>query len=1014
MKKLALMALLAMCGLSSCEQEVKYNTPGAGNPIIPGYFADPTVRKFGDTYYIYATTDGNGGGKGPSQVWTSKDFVNWTIQPMNWPKTDFIWAPDVMQGKDGKYYMYYCQPCQVYCGVSDTPVGPWKNILGDDEAVLVPDRYVKMAITLDGQTFVDDDGSVYLYWGTWGIYPNHGCGVGKLAPDMKSFSDTTLIPNTQAIDFFEAPYVFKRNGIYYFTYSSGYCHDDTYRVQYATSTVGPMGPFKFGDNNPILSTTADGTIHGPGHHSILKDGDDYYIVYHRHNIPNATRGMHRQIAVDKLVFDEGGRILKVEPTHKGIGFLGEDTNPYPNLAFGKKVRASSYYDELYKPEYAVDDNNATLWRPRTCGKEWIEVDLGKETDMTRVWTQFEYPTTFYQYLIETSLDGKNWTVFADRRKNTQAGSPMMDAGKAKARYVRLTVTGTEKNGAFGAIWNLKIFNGGVNPEVPAQMTFNGQSQEAAPQRKGLIFEVNADDYSMKEKVGRLFNRADKATGFNAVDEKMAIRLKDNKSAFIFNGTQEFRSDFPLGKAFVGNSPYTFNAWIYMESVKKFEFLADLTPSGGELQKVLFGYGTDPNSGIIAHHAAPEDMGIENVTAKPEWMLLTAVYDGFMERIYLNGQLVKEKNIVLRLPLSDFVTIGTKVGDPLQSFKNAVHSLSLYDTPLTGEEIAAIYKKGIPDSPYLKESEKMNDLEALSVKVSACAISPNIIRISTNMFSNEYSLAICVENKTTGKNSGWIKEADYLDENLKAETTYQYTIKLKDTFGNIKEIENITVRTDSKQFNTFIDDFSGKQDWIKKTDIKNSIWTGISGYRLEECEAAVKDGRLILASGGRNFQANGKDNGPFLYREVAGDFLAEVEIADFSGLSTKRGVNFNEGGLMVMLQEVTAGKEQELLHLGTFPYYNVGNMLTVLSHGRPQFRNDKAWEMDRFLQVERRGEYFFFRTSVDGKTWVNMQGSPFHYPEAAQKSVKIGLYQVTYTPDKGYVAFDNFKLWTPRK
>ena len=92
-----------------------------------------------------------------------------------------------MKGKDGKYYMYYCQPCQIYCGVSDTPVGPWKNILGEEEAVLVPDRYVKMSITLDGQTFVDDDGSVYLYWGTWGIYPNHGCGVGKLNLDMKSF-----------------------------------------------------------------------------------------------------------------------------------------------------------------------------------------------------------------------------------------------------------------------------------------------------------------------------------------------------------------------------------------------------------------------------------------------------------------------------------------------------------------------------------------------------------------------------------------------------------------------------------------------------------------------------------------------------------------------------------------------------------------------------------------------------------------------------------------------------------
>lgn len=53
--------------------------------------------------------------------------------------------------------------------VSETPRGPWKNILGESEAVLVPDRFVTNAITLDGQTFVDDDGSVYLYWGTWGF-----------------------------------------------------------------------------------------------------------------------------------------------------------------------------------------------------------------------------------------------------------------------------------------------------------------------------------------------------------------------------------------------------------------------------------------------------------------------------------------------------------------------------------------------------------------------------------------------------------------------------------------------------------------------------------------------------------------------------------------------------------------------------------------------------------------------------------------------------------------------------
>ena len=57
-------------------QKVEWNTPGAGNPFIPGYFADPTVKKFGDTYYVYATTDGSGAGFGPSQVWCSKDFEN--------------------------------------------------------------------------------------------------------------------------------------------------------------------------------------------------------------------------------------------------------------------------------------------------------------------------------------------------------------------------------------------------------------------------------------------------------------------------------------------------------------------------------------------------------------------------------------------------------------------------------------------------------------------------------------------------------------------------------------------------------------------------------------------------------------------------------------------------------------------------------------------------------------------------------------------------------------------------
>ena len=464
MNRIYLVAAFLLLGAVSGFARKKHDAPGTGNPVIPGYFADPTIKKFGDTYYMYATTDGSGAGFGPAQVWTSKDFVNWTLMPMNWPDSHWIWAPDVIRHTDGRYYYFYCQPCIIHCGVSETPRGPWKNILGESEAVLVPDRFVTNAITLDGQTFVDDDGSVYLYWGTWGIYKGFGCGAGKMTPDLKGFTETRLIPNTEAVDFFEAPFVLKRNGIYYFMYSSGSCRDHTYRVQYATSDH-PLGPYEY--KGCILETNEDGTVHGPGHHSILKEGDDYYIVYHRHDNPHSNRGFHRQLCMDKMEFAADGSIRKVIPTHKGVGALAPSVVKSENLALGAGVRASSCYDDNFRAEYAVDDNNGTLWRPRGMGQEWLEIDLGSSREIQTVWTQFEYGTQFYQYLIETSVDGKHWSVFADKRNNHLAGSPMVDFGKAEARYVRLTFTGGQKNGFGGAVWNVKVF-GGIEEALPQQ------------------------------------------------------------------------------------------------------------------------------------------------------------------------------------------------------------------------------------------------------------------------------------------------------------------------------------------------------------------------------------------------------------------------------------------------------------------------------------------------------------------------------------------------------------------
>ena len=141
--------------------------------------------------------------------------------------------------------------------------------------------------------------------------------------------------------------------------------------------------------------------------------------------------------------------------------VGDWPPPLLNQTTSPLVKAcapSSSYDDNFRPEYAVDDNNGTLWRPRGMGQEWLEIDLGRPQQIQTIWTQFEYGTQFYQYLIETSTDGKRWTIFADKRNNHLAGSPMVDFGKAKARFVRLTYTGGQKNGFGGAIWNLKVFS----------------------------------------------------------------------------------------------------------------------------------------------------------------------------------------------------------------------------------------------------------------------------------------------------------------------------------------------------------------------------------------------------------------------------------------------------------------------------------------------------------------------------------------------------------------------------
>ncbi|MBQ7157625.1 MAG: family 43 glycosylhydrolase [Bacteroidaceae bacterium] len=731
-----------------------WNAPNNTNPFIPGYFADPTIRKFGNTYYVYATTDGTGNGYGPAQVWVSYDFTNWKNIVMNWPTTEVVWAPDVVQQPDGRYRYFYCEPCNINIGESDSPIGPWTNILGKENAVMVPDRFIHNVITLDPQLFRDDDGSQYLYFTTWGIYKGFGCGVVKLnegnydisdlqklrdarywnennpypiAAD-KFFSEKKLILNDELKDIFEAPFVFKRNGTYYFTYSSGSCHTDTYRVQYAISRKGPMGPFEY--KGEILTTNTDETVHGPGHHSIIEENGEYYIVYHRHNNPKSIHGFNRQVCIDKLEFDAQGNIKKVVPTHDGINPLSKKSSN-KNLAFGAKVTASSYYDEWFKPEYAADDNNATLWKARhttwdsKSGKneEWLMLDLGKTCKFNEIWTQFEYATFFYQYKIETSIDGNKWNVYADKTDNVMQGSPMIDQGKGKARYIRLTITDTQKNGHFPAVWNIKVWNNA--PKLPYENVGEGIASypgmhkkdvsDAEREQSAHATIASIDALLIKDStpnapfdITEIRNNSTlpkyKKETWTA-NKPIHVRVKDGKWALFFNGTQKLTSSFTLPNTMCYNAPYTICATALSTNTGAISTIASLSSSRADLANTELRLGSEPSSGLVNHNGSFESCGASDIikAAEGKWHNWVVTFDGWKERVYLDGKQIHEQNNFIMVRPDGRITIGSD-SNGTHNFMGYLCDLSIMNYSVTPSEVGALYQHRDDKYPSLGDDD----------------------------------------------------------------------------------------------------------------------------------------------------------------------------------------------------------------------------------------------------------------------------------------------------------------------
>jgi beta-xylosidase len=319
----------------------------AGNPVFPGWYADPEAIIFGQQYWIYPTFSDDYGQPDRSAViskeqllaqkntinpqylkqtfinaFSSPDLVNWKKHPhvldikdVKWAAYS-IWAPSIIAA-NGRYYLFFSandiQSDKEYGGigvaVSDHPAGPFKDALGKP----LINQFYNGAQPIDQYIFKDTDGTYYLYYGGW-----RHCNVVKLAPDLLSllpFPDGEMFKEITPENYVEGPFMFKRKGKYYLMWSEGNWTGADYSVAYAMGD-SPLGPFKRIDK--ILQQD-ELVARGAGHHSVMNipGTDDWYIVYHRRPL-DTTNGNHRETCIDHMYFDENGLIRPVKITKAGV------------------------------------------------------------------------------------------------------------------------------------------------------------------------------------------------------------------------------------------------------------------------------------------------------------------------------------------------------------------------------------------------------------------------------------------------------------------------------------------------------------------------------------------------------------------------------------------------------------------------------------------------------------------------------------------------------------------------
>jgi arabinoxylan arabinofuranohydrolase len=302
----------------------------AQNPIISHVFtADPSARVFEGRVYVYASHDPDNQAGYDMQdyhVFSSDDLVNWQDHGVALDAADIPWAtslyaPDCAYGEaTGKYYLYFPNSSSgIGVAVSDSPAGPFVDALGEPLIDTNTPGVEDVEWIFDPTCFVDDDGQAYLYFGGGPRDTGDNARVIRLNDDMVSLADATAT-TISAPDFFEASFLHKREGRYYFSYSTTFANHSAY-IDYMVSD-DPMTGFEYAGT--ILQNPA-GNNYSNNHHSIVQYEGSWYIFYHNRVLSNRDgySEYQRSITVDHLTHDADGGIAEVPVTMGEVAQLRE-------------------------------------------------------------------------------------------------------------------------------------------------------------------------------------------------------------------------------------------------------------------------------------------------------------------------------------------------------------------------------------------------------------------------------------------------------------------------------------------------------------------------------------------------------------------------------------------------------------------------------------------------------------------------------------------------------------------